>query len=253
MFCVVIAFWALLMGNRMKYAVSAVALAAALGFAGVAHAGGSLKDEPIYESPAEWSGFYFGGHLGAGWGTSDVSREDGPPGPPGFSFDTDPDGVLVGGQIGYDWQADRVVVGVIGDLSVAAIDGEGSKPDGEDGPPAAFHTEYDWIATVRARLGYLLAANALIYLHGGVAIADLGFEGIGGEGPWSEVFSEDTQTGWTAGAGLEYAVSPGMSLFAEYSYMDFDDQDFTPDGPPGTIEQESDLHVVKFGFNVKVR
>jgi len=237
----------------MEYAVSAAALAVALGFAGVAHAGGSLKDEPIYEAPADWTGFYVGGHLGAGSGTSDVSRADGPPGPPGFAFDTDPDGALGGGQIGYDWQADRVVVGVVGDFSGATIDGEGQKNPTLPGPPAAFRTEYDWIATIRARLGYLVDQDTLVYVHGGAAFADLGFEGIGGAGPWSNVVSEDTQTGWTAGAGLEYSVTRDVSLFTEYSFMDFGDQDFTPAGPPGTISQDSELHVLKIGVNLKVR
>jgi len=240
----------------MKSVASAAAFAAAMGFAGLSHAGGlpevSKKDDPVvYHSPTVWTGFYVGGHIGGGWGDSEVVREDGPPGPPGFDIDTDPSGAIFGAQIGYNFQKGHAVFGVVADISGSAIDGDDEK-DGGGGPPAAFETEYDWLATVRARFGYLTSSEALLYVHGGFAAADLGFKGIGGQGPWKDVESEDTETGWTAGAGLEYAISPDVTLFTEYSYMDFGDQSITPDGPPGDIEQESQLHVVKFGFNVRV-
>ena len=83
LFCVPIAFWALLMGNKMKYAVSAVALAAALGFAGVAHAGGSLKDtsryEPVYHAPTGKALYSVvsAAYAWAGAWSSDVSAQIG--------------------------------------------------------------------------------------------------------------------------------------------------------------------------------
>src|SRR5690606_20055557 len=54
------------------------AFAALLGMAGVAQAGGSLKDTPIEVSPAVWTGFYVGVHAGVGFGHDrdiDVEKE----------------------------------------------------------------------------------------------------------------------------------------------------------------------------------
>lgn len=230
----------------MKYAVSAAALAAALGFAGVAHAG-SLADEPVvYHSPIVWSGFYVGAHVGGAWGDSDFSRAK--DGGPKLEVESDPDGVFGGLQIGYDKQHQKFVFGLVGDLAVASIDGE----DSQDGPPTAFKTEYDWLATIRARAGVLAKDNFLVYAHGGVAFADISFESVTNEGPRKNVRNEETQTGWALGGGAEWAIAPGMSLFAEYTYMDFGDQTAESEDAPKAVTQESDLQTVKVGVNFKI-
>src|SRR5690242_19913472 len=61
-----------------------------------------------------WTGFYIGAHIGAGWGTSDTTFVDNtsaafPAGTALNSLKTR--GVLGGGQIGYNFQSQNFVFG----------------------------------------------------------------------------------------------------------------------------------------------
>jgi outer membrane immunogenic protein len=124
--------------------VSALALAAALPAANAADVyrgdrGGSLKDTgPVdYAPPITWTGFYFGGHVGAAFS----DNQD-------VSIVNDGD-FLAGFHLGINWQTPRnFVVGVEGDVDF--IDG------------------IDYLATVRGRLGYAFGPT-LAYVTGGAA------------------------------------------------------------------------------------
>jgi outer membrane immunogenic protein len=83
----------------------------------------------------------------------------------------------------------------------------------------------DWLLTARARLGWALQPNLLIYATGGLALTNLRVSnsfsddsdtaGIGG-GSHTQIM-----TGWTLGGGAELALSRGWSVKAEYLYVDF--------------------------------
>lgn len=110
----------------MKSAAGAAALVLAIGFCGLAQAGGlpevSMKDDPvIYHSPTVWTGFYVGAHIGGAWGDSDFSK--GKDGGPKLDVSSDPEGVFGGAQLGYDVQKGQFIYGIVGDLSVSTIDG----------------------------------------------------------------------------------------------------------------------------------
>ena len=55
-------------------------------------------------------------------------------------------------------------------------------------------------------------------------------------------------TGWTAGAGIEYAVIPNISTFVQYKHFGLSSTTFTLDDP-ASIHLKFD--VVKGGFNFK--
>src|SRR3954466_777815 len=76
--------------------------------------------------PFTWAGWYMGINGGYGAGDPSVTITPGvlvPP-PPGtlvtagapFTLHTAPEGALIGGQIGYNWQFDRAVVGFEADI-----------------------------------------------------------------------------------------------------------------------------------------
>ena len=77
----------------------------------------------------------------------------------------------------------------------------------------ALTTEHNWYGTATARVGYAVD-NWLWYVKGGAAWLDADHT-IGG------VTFSDTQTGWTVGTGLEWALGPNWSAKLEYNYMDF--------------------------------
>ncbi len=62
----------------------------------------------------------------------------------------------------------------------------------------------------------------------------------------------DTFTGWTLGGGLEYLVSPGWSVKAEYQYFDFGTQHSSVDylGTTFRFDHELTAQTVKAGLNL---
>ena len=137
--------------------------------------------EPLPEMPftSVWQGLYGGVHLGYGdaWNG---------------------DGIIGGGQIGYNWQADRLVIGAEADISLSDIDGHG--------------TSVDWLGSARGRIGFLLDPRLLAYATAGVGFADI--DDLGGS---------DTETDFVYGLGLEGKLNERMT--ARLEYLAYDDLD----------------------------
>ena len=119
-----------------------------------------------------------------------------------------------------------------------------------------------WLATVRPRIGYAFD-RSLIYVTGGVAFARFTFRQTYNEPNWpaygsSEVSKSDT--GWTIGAGYEYALSGNWSVKFEYLYAKFDTtilNDWlmvTSTGSSNMFHGSAsgfDLNIVRVGMNYK--
>jgi outer membrane immunogenic protein len=176
--------------------------------------------EPI--SAVNWSGAYIGGVAGYGWGseTYDYSFFG-----PSSSVDFDANGFVGGLTAGYNWQHDRFVIGAEADVSFANIKGDVLVAD----PPCLIEgcaAKVSWFGTGRARLGYAFE-NFLPYVTGGFAVgrvkgsADLGACGFVGNCSFS-----DTRWGWSAGAGIEWAMNQHLSFKAEYLHVDLGKPDF---------------------------
>src|SRR5207247_5109264 len=96
-----------------RFLLAGVALSALLG--GSATAADLAVKAPVYRAPPlvwSWTGFYIGAHIGAGWGTKEWTNNTAPVGILTFAFSSDNshtvNGILGGGQIGYNWQAGPV-------------------------------------------------------------------------------------------------------------------------------------------------
>jgi outer membrane immunogenic protein len=87
----------------------------------------------------------------------------------------------------------------------------------------------DWLATLRGRLGTLVAPQLLLYGTAGVALTDFKFSssysdnaiGFGFPGGTGYGSKSGMQTGWTAGGGGEWFLYGGWSVKAEYLYVNF--------------------------------
>ena len=151
-------------------------LAAAAAILIAATAAGSAADMPMkapYAAPApiwSWTGFYIGGHVGAGWGTTESTLDNiVAPGFPavavGFPIaQNSRSGFLGGGQVGYNFQSGWAVFGVQADI--AGMDVKGTTP-------CLFvlscTAKSDWLATVSGRFGGVVADRTLVYVKGGAA------------------------------------------------------------------------------------
>lgn len=154
---------------------------------------------PAYAPAYTWSGFYLGVNGGGGWGRSSWSST----GPFNIS------GGVVGGTVGYNYQVGQAVFGVEGDIDYADISGSGSSA----ACPFGCRTKDSWLSTVRGRLGYA-AGRFMPYVTGGAAFGDIrastpSFGGV-----------STTNTGWTVGGGLEFALAGNWTAKAEYLYVD---------------------------------
>ncbi len=200
--------------------------------------------EPVYE-PArdvrldDWSGFYAGANAGYGWGNDSAVTLYGP-GISGSAGAVQPDGWFGGGQIGYNRQFDRLVLGVEADLQGADIS------DSSSGPVGQSSVDINWFSTVRGRVGYAMGP-ALLYVTGGFAFADVDYT-VTGTGPFAAAMSDSKiKTGYTLGGGLEWAFAPQWSLKTEYLYVDLGNEALS--NGPITSSSDTDFHTVRVGLN----
>jgi outer membrane immunogenic protein len=175
-----------------------------------------------------WSGFYGGFNVGGSWGHQDVSFTSGAL---ALQNSNNLNGVIGGGQIGYNWQgASPWVFGIEAD-----IQGSGQKSSGTFFTPAivgaafipgnnlSYEDKLDWFGTVRGRIGYAIGDQGrwLPYITGGLAYGHGELNGSGNVGATALAFtSSNTYVGWTIGGGLEWAFADKWSAKLEYLYMD---------------------------------
>jgi outer membrane immunogenic protein len=201
---------------------------------------------PVAYAPAvyNWSGFYLGGHLGgadAGSSWSDPIT--------GASNTFNSVGFLGGGQIGVNAQFNALVVGLEGDFSWTG--GLGLNGSGADSLGDTINTKVDWTSTVTGRIGAAFD-RLLVYGKGGLALAQdqSGLTDIAG----NNVSTTFMRTGWTAGAGIEYALDDNWSVRVEYDYLGFGlhTLDFTTP-VVGTVSSNANLNVqeVKAGLDFR--
>jgi outer membrane immunogenic protein len=157
---------------------------------------------PAYLAQAyNWTGPYLGINAGGGWGRSSFDGT-----PPTGDFNVS--GALIGGTLGYNWQAGAIVYGLEGDLDWSSI--RGSAPCGA----LSCETRNSWLGTVRGRLGYAAANGFMPYVTGGLAVGDVKASVTGLAG------ARQTRAGWTLGAGAEFALSGPWTAKLEYLYAD---------------------------------
>jgi outer membrane immunogenic protein len=236
---------------------------------------------PVPDCDYTWRGFYVGLNLGYGLGNADT-QFDPLPDPATFVFlepqshDADPGGVVGGGQVGFNWQIKRwLVIGAEADFQGSGMDGSktispvnsitGAPTPGLDG--FLFTRERtDWFGTVRGRIGFTPWCRLLIYGTGGLAFGNVHYSGesffsAGGAFITHPASFDRTSVGWTAGGGLEYALTHHWSLKCEYLYYDLGDQSAT--GPELTngitpnpfyavrYNWETTANIVRAGVNFK--
>lgn len=186
-------------------ALPAVAL---LGLVGAAPAvAADLSVAPLYKAPPapvvppayNWSGFYLGANGGGGWSTSHWDSIG----------STNGSGGVVGGTAGLNWQTGHAVFGIEGDIDWSNVKGTNTSA----ACPAGCTTQNDWLATVRGRAGYAFD-RVMPYVTGGLAVGDIKASTPGFAG------ASQTNAGWAAGGGLEFALSNNWTAKAEYLHVD---------------------------------
>lgn len=196
------------MSKTLKNRAGRVSLALALlGLAAGAAQAADLSVAPLYKAPPQvaipaynWSGFYIGGNAGGAWATSNW-------GTAGNIGNLS--GGVAGGTAGFNFQTGHAVFGVEGDVDWANVKGSTTSA----GCPTGCTTANDWLATARGRAGYAFD-RFMPYVTGGAAFGDIKASTPGFAG------QTQTNTGWTAGGGVEFALSNNWTAKAEYLHVD---------------------------------
>jgi outer membrane immunogenic protein len=215
-----------------------------------------------------WTGFYIGGHVGAGWGTTESTLTGisvVPPVIPPIAFSlpfsqNSRSGFLGGAQAGYNWQSGPVVFGVQADI--AGMDVKGTTPCLVI---LSCTSKSDWLATATGRIGAVVLDRGLVYAKGGAAwmhtTHSVNLPVFGPAVGNNQLTSKDSTTwGWTLGMGTEWMITRNWTAFVEYNYIEFDKKNEAfpinlGAGAPFALNVNADiknkLSVAKVGVNYK--
>jgi opacity protein-like surface antigen len=225
-----------------------------------------LNSEAPFVPRFTWTGCYLGGQIGGGFAQKDITdpvalvQESFAPGSTTgiTTANLSPRGVLIGGQIGCDYQfASSWVVGIEGAAAGSTMKGSSIVGLPAGNPDSALvEAKTDFLTSVTARLGYAFD-HVLVYGKGGAAMAadryDVSgsFTGI----PFGFTGLEN-RFGWTAGAGIEWAFTPHWSVNVEYDYYGFGTKTIAMFDPVnlflGNVDVKQNIQVVKVGFNFHI-
>jgi outer membrane immunogenic protein len=183
-------------------------------------------DMPLRAKPPEtfnWAGCYLGGSFGYAWGRDFDTETVTGIGLLSGSSPTDSanaNGFKLGGYLGCNWQMGALwVIGAEGDGEWAHLRGTTTFPN--SGPPSDFYeTHIDDQSSIRGRIGYLLEPRLMLYGTGGAAFASINeHDVLAATGAFTD--NSATRTGWTLGAGLDYALTDRWIGRFEYRYANF--------------------------------
>ena len=202
-----------------------------------------------------WSGFYLGPNFGYGsvnaGGVFETDRIIPDTGNPAFLNlkNLHNRGLLGGGQAGYNIQTGSILFGVEGDIAGVDWDDvfvDRQTPENPAGPAVAAALDLSFLATLRGRVG-LAADNWLFYATGGVAFLDGNFEDI-----TTSSRKAISATGAVVGGGIEWGVTPNLSLKGEGLYLAFNKSTSLANikgGVPGDHLDIGDGFVTRIGAN----
>jgi outer membrane immunogenic protein len=226
-----------------------------------------LKAETPFIERFSWTSCYLGGHLGGGFAHKDITDpvqlvQDsflGAGSTVGVTtVSPSPNGVVIGGQIGCDYQfASSFVVGVEGAASGSTM--KNSRMVGLPlGNPdtALVRASTDFLPSLTARIGYAFD-NVLLYAKGGAALAGDRFNVTGSFVGAPFAFEGlDNRFGWTVGGGVDWAFSHHWSANIEYDYYQFGHGGILMsdgiNGFAGIVDVKQTVQVVKVGLNFHI-
>ncbi len=210
---------------------------------------------PVYV-PYSWTGFYVGAQAGYAWANTDIALYRAvPPRLLAGRTSSSPDGGFGGGFAGYNYQFEgNYVLGAEADFNGSDINATDPLVIPGAGVIPAINTssKMDWFGSVRLRAGYAFD-RFLPFITGGYAFGHLKNEVVNTVGP-IRIPADDTMSGWTIGAGLEYAITDHILARVEYRYTDYGNKDSLAHnnlGVPGILKRDFKTNDVRVGVSYK--
>ncbi len=205
----------------------------------------SHKSSPTFvNTTPTWTGFYAGLNAGYTWANTPASvlavgngaaLSNGeipqwtpyPIGAAGVAV-LNSGGFIGGGQVGYNIQLSRFLIGAEGEFEGLAINRKTSTFVSPGPTPASVSVAqigraWDWAGAATARVGFLVTPTLLVYGKGGAGfghaaanVLDYSSTVVGmGAGTAGHVYG-----GWAYGGGVEWMFLPHLSFKIEYLHFD---------------------------------
>ena len=217
---------------------------------------------PSAAQDSPWSGFYVGGTLGANWSDSDIDHSVASGGGAVVIPPTDialinatggsgsnRTGFTGGIEGGVNFEMGSLLLGLETDFVALETNQRVTNTFQSALPitsPASYslnqRAKTNWMWSLRPRLGYV-AGPWLFYGTGGIATSDIKvkLEFSDNRSPPNAIASDKSKskTGWIAGLGAGYALSPNWSLKGEWLYADFGSIRTTVTSPGGFVSLTS--------------
>lgn len=141
------------------------------------------------------------------------------------------DGLVYGGQVGYDANIGGAVLGLEGSITGRSGNNGSATLDFETGRTI----------NVTARAGLLVSPESLLYARGGFSNARFSFTNPAG--------NSENRNGYTLGAGYERSLADNISARIEYAYSDYGSD--TLPGIGGPVDVNYRRHGITAGFNLR--
>jgi outer membrane immunogenic protein len=211
---------------------------------------------PMVAAVYDWTGFYLG--INGGWGSSHKCWDLTNNGAPITAFREgchDATGGIVGGQIGYRWQASNWVFGVEAQGDWADLKGSNTSLF-FTGPSVTNQSKINALGLFTGHVGYAWN-NVLWYVEGGAAVAHDKYNGI--VIPSGLIFDQATETRWggVVGTGIDFGFAPNWSAGVKYDHLFMGNRslNFTSVIPPvgafsrtDSIRQDVDMVTVHINY-----
>jgi outer membrane immunogenic protein len=211
---------------------------------------------PVYTPPPfTWTGFYLGGNIGGAWAHRDVTDTF-----LGVNFGSgNNDGVFIGGgQFGYNWQVGYTVLGFEWDFDAAANNNNTGTVFIPSAGTIQVTSNNRWITTLAARFGVTNGPWLFYGKAGGGWVGNEDFTVTNLTTGASITTSNNSNSGWLVGAGIEWALAPDWSAKVEYNFLRLDDRTFIAPAGFGFLAGDTffvrnrDIQMVKVGLNLKL-
>jgi outer membrane immunogenic protein len=232
--------------NRLS--VAGLVTTAVLGSAAGVRAADLPAAPPAYKAPGPvvvplntWTGFYVGAQVGYGFGQSSGTQNANGTFFPVVPYSIDPAGVLAGGHVGFNYQTGALVVGAEADVEASNLNGATTIFAFDQ--TYVFNVKADTLASVRGRIGWA-QDRLMLYGTGGVAWGHVSTPPLDALNGW--------RTGWTAGAGAEYALPRNWSARVEYRYTDLGRASSFDPNLNSTDDNKLSFHAVRLGVSRKL-
>lgn len=172
---------------------------------------------------SKFDGAYIGAHLGYIKGDHDEMEANYGAAPHWWVDNINPKGINLGIYTGFNKIfTNNFLLGIEANIEdINAKDKKNGYWEGNIDNGYPVKVSYDYATSLKARLGYVFNQDStMLFLTAGGALAKIKTGLYNEDGTIVLDSSNHLYSGWTAGFGLEHAISQAISLKAEYVHSD---------------------------------